>query len=94
MRPVRTPQNPLRKSLDDFAGEGNDILIGPRLAMQSRRPRFRQTLGTTHLAPDVGVALHEREEQAKLRPLHRLTDIGPSHMINHHHGGEGGKKIP
>ena len=94
MGPVGSPEHAVGEGFDHAARERHDVTVRGALVAERGRPVHGQALGAAHLRPDVLVLAHEAQEQLELRPVDRLCDVGPAHVIDHDDRRQGGEEVP
>ncbi len=77
MRPIRAPEHAIGEQLDEASRERHEVTV-------VRRATDRQPLGAAHLRPNMRMPAHQAHEAGEFRPVERLRDIGPPHVIHHH----------
>ena len=84
MRPVGSPENPVRRRGDERFGERERVREGRSQRGHALRP--------ADLDPGV-LALHELEQRLERLLLHSVGRLRPAHVIDHHRDGDGAEQL-
>ena len=81
MRPIRAPENPVRKCFDYRLCKRQDVQV-------FRWPKFREAFRATDLAVEIVVIGEELQKQFKFSAIDGQAHIRSSHMIHHDSAGQ------